>query len=218
MLRPNDIEIRRAAAKSDRDVVLDVLRTIYVSEKGWTRDVETLFPASDLSVSNIVWFIVRAAGHPGGVLRVVFDPPLAAYAAYGLELLDARLNVDEFLKHNRVAEIGRFAIDPRERGSLLLPAALMRAATLETIRRGYTHFVTDVLEDDPHNPYGFHTRVLGFEPVATHRTGELLSSSRRITLVLDIAAAYHRLRARNNWIFRYMTQGWEDQLRAGMAA
>ena len=55
---------------------------------------------------------------------------------------------------------------PEHRGNLMLAAALMRAATREMVLRGYTHVITDVFEDDPHSPLGFHTRVMGFRPVA----------------------------------------------------
>jgi hypothetical protein len=127
--------------------------------------------------------------------------------------VDPAVDVDAFLRRNRIAEIGRFAVVPASRGNIVIPASLMRSAVKTTIRRGFTHFVTDVLEDDPHSPRGFHTRVLGFQEVATHRVGELLSDSRRITLVLDIKAAYLRLRDRKSWIFRYLADGWEDELR-----
>ena len=49
------------------------------------------------------------------------------------------------------------------------------------------------------------TRVMGFIPVATHELGELNCTSRRITLVLDLKSSYQRLKARGNWVFRYLT-------------
>ena len=84
--------------------------------------------------------------------------------------------------------------------------------------RGYTHLVTDVFEDDPHTPYGFHTRVMGFLPVATHDLGELHCDSRRITLVLDIGTAYKRLRLNENWLFCYLTREWDETLHRRLAA
>ena len=68
----------------------------------------------------------------------------------------------------------------------MVAAALMRAATDAVLARGYTHLVTDVFEDDRHTPFGFHTRVIGFCPVATPDAGGLHCRSRQITLVLDI--------------------------------
>ena len=70
----------------------------------------------------------------------------------------------------------------------------MRAALGEVVKRGYTLLLTVVFEDDPHSPCGFHTRVLGFERIGTHRHGELACASRRIILTLDIARAFERLR------------------------
>src|SRR5262249_41582708 len=147
-----------------------------------------------------------------GVLRVLYDPPLAEYAKYGFKPLDPAIRVEDFIQRYRVAEIGRFAVIPECRGQFLVAAALMRAATQETVARGYTHFVTDVFEEDPHSPYGFHTRVMGFHPIAPHDVGELRCRSRRITLVLDLRAAYKRLKARGNWLFRYLTGPWDESL------
>jgi GNAT superfamily N-acetyltransferase len=180
-------------------------------------DPELQAPPSDLERDEIAWFIADIRGRPGGVLRVHYAPPLAQYAAYGFKLIDPSVNVDDFIRRDRVAEIGRFAVLPRYRRQFLLAAALMRAATAETVARGFTHFVTDVFEDDPHSPYGFHTRVIGFHPVATHDIGELQSRSRRITLVLDLRAAYKRLKASGNWVFRYLTGEWPDALHRRLA-
>ena len=113
----------------------------------------------------------------------------------------------KFLKQHRIAEVGRFAVVAEHRGNMMLAAALMRAATEEMVVPGYTHVITDVFEDDPHSPLGFHTRVMGFRPVATHDRGELNCKSRRITLLLDLASSYRRLKARGNWIYRYLTAG-----------
>jgi 1-acyl-sn-glycerol-3-phosphate acyltransferase len=116
-----------------------------------------------------------------------------------------------------MTEIGRFAIVPRYRRNLLIAVALMRAATRETVECGFTHYITDVFEDDPHSPYHFHTMVMGFDPVATHERGELACASRRITMILDLKAAYQRLRRRKSWIFRSLTKDWDEQLHARLA-
>jgi len=62
------------------------------------------------------------------------------------------------------------------------------------VTRGYTHVITDVFEDDPHSPLGFHTRVMGFRPVGTHDHGDLNCKNRRITLLLDLKSSSQRLR------------------------
>ncbi len=208
----------RVADEAGRRRVIEVLAATYQREKRWVRDPEAQFPASDLASADISWFLVGTGRRAAGVLRVLYAPPVANYGAYGLKLLDDRIDVAAFLAANRIAEIGRFAVLPEYRGSMMVAAALMRAATEEAVRRGFTHFITDVFEDDPHSPYGFHTRVIGFHPVATHDIGELNSTSRRITLILDLKAAYNRLRRRGNWIYRYLTRRWDASLHERLAA
>ena len=195
-----------------RSAALEVLGATYQREKRWVMQAEQQLPATDLARDDVTWFLVRLEGRPVGVLRLLFDPPLLQYAQYSLTLLDPRVDVADFVRQHRIAEVGRFAVVAEERGNLLLAAALMRAATEEMVARGYTHLITDVFEDDPHSPLGFHTRVMGFRPVATHERGELNCDSRRITLVLDLKSSYQRLKGRGNWVFRYLTAGWPDAL------
>jgi hypothetical protein len=59
--------------------------------------------------------------------------------------------------------------------------------------------------------------VMGFYPVATHEVGELNCRNRRITMVLDLKAAYQRLKRRGNWIYRYLTFNWDDALHRRLA-
>jgi ribosomal protein S18 acetylase RimI-like enzyme len=202
----------RVVDEAGRQDVIEVLRATYQQEKGWVGDSEQQIPVTDLQRTDISWFVVKEGPRPIGVLRVLFDPPLAAYANYGFKMLDSGINIEAFIKNNRIAEIGRFAVLPAYRGRITVATALMRAATADTVDRGFTHLITDVFEDDPHSPYGFHTRVMGFHPVATHDVGELRSKSRRITLVLDIKAAYKRLKGHKRWLFRQLTSKWEPRL------
>jgi acetyltransferase (GNAT) family protein len=206
------VESVRVADEAGRRAALEVLGATYRNEKGWVSDAEQQFPAGDLERHDIAWFVVHLNGRPVGVLRTLFDPPLLQYARYGLRLVDPRMDVESFLRRHRIAEVGRFAVIPEHRGNMMPVAALMRAATEELVTRGHTHVITDVFEDDPHSPLGFHTRVMGFRPVATHDHGELNCKSRRITLLLDLTATYRRLKARGNWIYRYLTARWPDAL------
>ena len=89
---------------------------------------------------------------------------------------------------------------------------LMGAASKETVERGFGHYITDVFEGEKHSPYKFHRRVMGFEPVATHDVGELNCPNRRITMILDIKAGYNRLRKEQNWVFRLLTESWNESL------
>jgi Acetyltransferase (GNAT) family len=216
-MRPSRVCARRIVDEAGRRAVVDVLRATYQREKGWVADPERQFPASDLMRQDTSWFLVVVRGRPAGVLRVLYDPPIALYARYGLKPIDPSIAVEDLVGQNRIAEIGRFAVMPRRRGRMTLAAELMRVATAEVVARGYTHFVTDVFEDDPHSPYGFHTRVMGFHPVATHEVGELQCRSRRITMVLDLRAAYVRLKARGNWMYRYLTGQWDERLHRQLA-
>jgi hypothetical protein len=218
MMDDTRVQVERIHDEAGRAAALSVLRATYQSEKGWIVDPAHQLPSGDLQRPDIAWFIVRLEGQPVGVLRTFYDPPILQYAKYGLELIDQRVDIEKFLRQHRIAEVGRFAIIAPHRNNVLLAAALMRAATEEVVDRGYTHLVTDVFEDDPHSPLGFHTRVMGFLPVATHDHGELNCKSRRITLLLDLKSTYRRLRARGNWVYRYLTARWPDALHRRLAA
>lgn len=209
--------VSRVATPAGRELALQVLRSTYQQEKGWVDRVESQLPETDLQQSSLSWFVAQNGHAPVGVLRVHFAPPVEQYRAYGVTLLQRGIDVDRFLRTHRIAEIGRFAVLPRYRRNPLIALALMRAATRETVERGFTHFVTDVFEDDPHSPYRFHTRVMGFAPVATHEAGELRCASRRITLILDLKAAYQRLKRRKSWMFRSLTADWDDRLHQRLA-
>jgi hypothetical protein len=210
-------KVERVADEAGRAKVVAVLRATYQEEKRWVSDPATQAPSTDLSDAGISWFVASIRGEPAGVVRVLYDPPLAQYAKYGLKPIDPALAIEDFIRRNRIAEIGRFAVVPKFRSQFMVAASLIRAAAGETVRRSYTHYVTDVFEDDPHSPLGFHTRVMGFRPVATHDTGELRCASRRITLVLDLKAAYLRLKARQGWLFRFLTWNWDAALHHRMA-
>lgn len=208
----------RVRSETCRQDALCVLRETYLDEKRWVTDAESQFSENDVQRGDMSWFVARSSRRPAGVLRVYYDPPLASYANYGFTLLDASIKVEEFIAANRIAEIGRFAVLPRYRRDIMVAAELMRAAVEDAVIRGCTHFITDVFENDPHSPYGFHTRVIGFHPVATHDAGELHTTSRRITLILDLKAAYNRMRRRSSWIYRYLTGRWDAALHQRLAA
>jgi hypothetical protein len=145
------------------------------------------------------------ANHSTLCESLLVPAPLLQHANYDLTILDARLDIQGFLARNRIAEVGRFAVLAAHRGNLLPAVALMRAAMEEILNRGYTHIITDVFEDDAHSSLGFHTRVIGFVLIATHKHAELNCQSRRITLLLDLKSSYHRLKARGNWVYRHLT-------------
>jgi hypothetical protein len=79
----------RVVDEAGRQDVIEVLRATYQQEKGWVGDSEQQIPVTDLQRMDISWFVVKEGPRPIGVLRVLFDPPLAAYANYGFKMLDA---------------------------------------------------------------------------------------------------------------------------------
>jgi hypothetical protein len=199
------LDVRRVLREEDRRRVVEVLAETYCREKQWVSDPEKQVSSGDLDRTDLAWYVVTLDDCAAGVLRVLYDPPFAQYLHYGLKMLDPALRVEEIIRSNRIAEVGRFAVKPEFRGQFMVAAPLMRAATDAVIIRGYTLLITDVFEDDPHTPYRFHTRVIGFCPVATHEIGELHCRSRRITLVLDISSAYARLKRQRHWLYRFLT-------------
>lgn len=205
------LRVIRVATESERTLAIEVMAATYKQEKNWITRDEKLFPQDELGKRGVSWFVVLEADKPIGTLRVLYDLPLDQYKEYGFKTLGG-IDLDEFIRRNRIAEIGRFAVLPEYRRHMVVVGALMRDASRETIERGYTHYVTDIFEGEVHSPYSFHTRVLGFEPVATHDTGELNCPNRRITLILDLKTGYARLRAQGGWLFRFFTEGWPAQI------
>jgi hypothetical protein len=205
------LEIIRVASEKERACAIEIMRATYQQEKNWITRDEKLFPDAELGNPGVSWFVALEGGRPVGTLRVLYDLPLELYEEYGFKTLGG-IDLDEFIRKNRIAEIGRFAVLPEFRRHMVVVGALMREASRETVERGYTHYVTDIFEGEAHSPYNFHTRVLGFQPVATHDTGELNCPNRRITLILDLQAAYARLRAHGGWLFRFFTEGWPPQV------
>lgn len=209
---------RRVTTLLERNMVLDVLAQTYGEEKGWVENVETLFPETDLDDASISWFLAARRGQPVGVLRVCYAPPIKQYLAYGLQGIDSSINLESMIENERLAEIGRFAVVPERRRGIGVVLGLMRAATREIVSRNCTQLVTDVFENDPHSPLGFHMRVAGFRPVATHEVGELKHKGRRITLLLDLKVAYQQLKLRSNRFFRALTRSWTEGMHRRLEA
>jgi len=212
------IQVHRIKNETGRQMALSVMRAIYRDEKNWVQDDEKLVAAAEITDRAISWFVVVNDGRPAGVLRVLYEPPLDLYETYGLKFINPDLDLNALLRLGGIAEIGRFAVLPEHRRSVLVAVALMRAAARETVARGFKHYITDVFEGEKHSPYEFHTRVMGFRMIATHDTGELNCPNRRLTMLLDIRAAYHHLRQEKSWAFRYLTEGWEPWLHERMTA
>jgi hypothetical protein len=217
MGKTDRLRVIRVQTPADRLLAIEVMRATYQQEKNWITRDEKLFPETELGDAGVSWFVVLDQDRPVGTLRVLYDLPLDLYKEYGFQTLGG-INLDEFIRQHRIAEIGRFAVLPEKRKQMTVVGALMRAASRETVERDYTHYVTDIFEGEIHSPYNFHTRVLGFQPVATHDTGELNCPNRRITMILDLAAGYMRLRNQGGSTFRFFTEGWPDSAHQRMLA
>jgi len=210
-----NLEVSRVEDDWGRAQALSVMRATYRDEKRWIALDDSLVSRDEVHSGVVSWFVARLDQQPVGVLRVLYAPPLDLYAAYGFKPVGT-MDLDAFVRNNRIAEVGRFAVVPDQRRNFLVAVALMREACTETIQRGFSHYITDVFEGERHSPYEFHTRVMGFETVATHDVGELNCANRRITMVLDLRGAYRRLRAGKAWLFRYLTEAWPESLHHSM--
>ncbi len=211
------LRVIRVSGEAERALAIEVMRATYKQEKNWITCDDNLFPDEELGNRAVSWFVVLEGERPVGTLRVLYDLPIEVYKEYGFKTIGG-IDLDEFIRRNRIAEIGRFAVLPEYRRHMMVVGALMREASRETVERNYTHYVTDIFEGEAHNPYNFHTRVLGFQPVATHDTGELNCPNRRITLILDLKSGYHRLREQGGWLFRFFTDGWPSHIHERLGA
>jgi ribosomal protein S18 acetylase RimI-like enzyme len=212
------IRVRRIEEESALRDALLVMQATYRDEKNWVSVDENLVSKDDLHSDIISWFVADVEGSPVGVLRVLYELPVELYKEYGFKMKRPGVDVDAFLRENKVAEIGRFAVLPDFRGNMFVVAALMKAATFDTVKRGFTHYITDVFEGERHSPYDFHTRVMGFQVVATHDTGELNCPNRRLTMLLDLSEGYHKLKNQSRWVFRHITGEWTPEMHQHMLA
>lgn len=211
------IETRKVLTGEDRRDAMEVIDEVFRREKSWLRDVDGEIPADPAAVENRSYFLVEADGEPAGLIRLAYDPPLELPPELEVEL-DPGVDLDELAAGKRFVEIGRFMIKPSHRRNFRVALRLIRAAMEEVVDRRYTHFLTDVYDGDPHSPLGFHTRVLGFERIGTHRYGDLDAKYRRIILVLDIVRSYRRQLASRNRVFREVISGLEARFEALAAA
>lgn len=204
------IRTEKVLTAEARERALRVVEEVYLREKRWIDHAALAAELpDDLAAAGMSWFLVNSGDEPAGLVRLVYDPPLGMPAEHEVTL-DAGLDIARLRSEGRFVDVGRLMILPQHRGRIAVVLSLMRAAAGEAVERGYTHFITDVFEDDPHSPLAFHTRVLGFERIGSHRFGELRCRSRRIILMLDLARAYERMRHRKNRVLRELCDGVHD--------
>ena len=204
-----EVKAKKILTAEDREHAFAVIEAVYRNEKQWIQSSSAEIPADIAGRQDQSWFLVAVDGEPAGVIRLVYDPPLEMPAEYGVTLEEG-IDLEGLKRHGRFVDIGRFMILPKYRRNIRVVMKLMRAAIVEVVERGYTHFLTDVFENDPHSPLRFHTQVLGFERIGTHQYGDLACASLRIILILDIARAYQRLKKRENKVWKELGEGVRD--------
>lgn len=204
-----DVTVTKVLTPETRARALRVIEEVYLNEKQWIREARTEISEDIAERDDQSWFLVSVDDEPAGAIRLVYDPPLELPAEYGVTL-EAGVDIAGLQRGNRFVDIGRFMILPRFRRNIRVVLRLMRAASAEVIERGYSHFLTDVFESDPHSPLRFHTQILGFERIGTHRVGELACTSVRIILILDIARAFRRLKRRQNKVWKELAEGLQE--------
>lgn len=196
----------KVKTQQQRNEALQVVEEVFVKEKKWITSIEDQIPEDIAENWKYTWFLARHNENPAGVLRLFYDPPLKLPEEFEVTLRED-IDLEKMAEMYRFVEIGRFMILPKYRRNIRVAMRLMRMAIKEVIERDYTHFVTDVYENEVHSPLQFHTRILGFEVVGKHLYGDLNCSSTRIILTLDILRAYKRLKERRSKIYRELTFG-----------
>jgi hypothetical protein len=191
-----------------RDAAYRVIREVYQQEKGWVHKVEAEIPDDISELDHVSWFVASVGSEPAGAIRLWYDFPIDLPEEFDVHF-EREIDM-EAARSCRFVEVGRFMIVPRYRRRIRVAMELMKSAVREVVERGYTHFITDVYDGDPHSPMLFHTRVLGFERIGTHRFGELDCDCTRIILILDLARAYRRAKERKNKVFRELTRGFRE--------
>ena len=198
-----DAETRKMAHK--------VIEEVYLQEKKWIFSIEDQIPEELVTNRQISWFLATVNGEPAGVLRLYYDPVLELPEEYEVTL-EKNIDLKQLASLGKFVEIGRFAILPKYRRLITVALRLMRIAINEVVSRDYTHFITDVFENEPNSPFSFHTRILGFEVIGRHVHGELNCSYTRIILTLDILKAYRLLKERRSRFYYSLTEGLRNLL------
>ncbi|HBE78699.1 MAG TPA: GNAT family N-acetyltransferase [Firmicutes bacterium] len=205
------IKVMKVVNEEIRVQAIEVITKVYQLEKNWISMPESEISNDIGSSQEYSWFLAFVNNEPAGVIRLTYDPSLDFPAELGVTL-NQGIDLDKMARECRMVEIGRFMILPQYRKNIRVALRLMRASIKEVVERGYSHFLTDVFETDPHSPLHFHTKVLGFERIGSHIRGELHCSSTRIILTLDILKSYQRLKVGKNKIYQEVTEGIRELL------
>ncbi|TNJ36087.1 GNAT family N-acetyltransferase [Prosthecochloris vibrioformis] len=205
------VTVEKILSTEAREDAVMIMEEVFSREKRWIEGAASQVPETFGEHDCFSWFLARVEGEPAGLLRLWYDPPLEMPEEYEVTL-EQGIDVEQLKAAGRYVEIGRFMILRKFRRNHRVALRLMSRAVREVLERDYTHFITDVFEDDPHSPLNFHTRVLGFEVIGRHLFGDLHCSSARIILTLDILKVYGRIRNNRSRIYRELTEGMTSLL------
>lgn len=212
----SEIKVVKVRDSESRTQALQVIEEVYLREKKWLREPEQEIPLNIEESGKHSWFLALLNKKPAGLIRLTYDPSLEFPPELEVTL-EKDVDINKLTVECKLVEIGRFMIRPEFRKNIRVALKLMRAAIKEVVERGYTHFLTDVFEDEPNSPLHFHTKILGFERIGSHLRGELNCSYKRIILTLDILKAYQRLKMRNDKIYKEVTEEIRELLEARLA-
>lgn len=210
------IQVVKISQRRDVREARQVMEEVFLREKGWIRSLENHIPDDVGQNTKVSWFLARVHGVPAGILRLVYDPSLELPPEC-LPTFEEGVDPAALAASGRFVEIGRFMIRPEYRRDMTIALRLMRKAAKEVVERDYTHFITDVFEGEPNSPFGFHTRILGFEIVGRHVHGELHCNYTRIILVLNILKAYQKFSQRNSAVYATITHGFRRLMNRKLA-
>jgi len=188
-----------------RELALSVMESVFLKEKKWINSSQEQFPEHMLDSQRYSWFLAKVNNRPAGILRLFYDPPLELPEEYEVTL-NEDVDLEKMANECRFVEIGRFMILPKFRRNVRVALRLMRIAVKEVVERDYSHFITDVYQDETHSPFRFHTKILGFEVIGKHLYGELKCNCTRLILTLDILKAYKNMKEKKHSIYKILTQ------------
>jgi hypothetical protein len=210
------IQVLKVSTRRDIRDAGRVVEEVFLKEKGWIKSAENQIP-EDIGLNpKVSWFLARVNGVPVGTMRLVYDPSLELPAEC-LPTFEEGVDLQAMAASGRFVEIGRFMIRQEYRRDMTIALRLMRKAAREVIERDYTHFLTDVFENEPNSPFQFHTRILGFEVVGRHVHGELHCNCTRIILVLNILKAYKKFTQSRSAVYASITRGFRRLMNRKLA-
>ena len=207
----SEIKVEKITDFEKRNSAMEVIKEVYLKEKKWITNPQDEIPVKALSSDKVSWFLATYNGSPAGMIKLGYDPSLEFPPEMGVKLKKG-IDINELGKNCRIVEIGRFMIKHEYRKNIRIALNLMKAAIKEVVERDYTHFITDVFENEEHSPLRFHTRILGFEVIGTHLHGELNCNLTRIILTLDILKSYARIKRQGNSFYKKLTEGIQELL------